>query len=403
LGFRRNGSRKGLMALGTAVSVFGLWFLFRPPPGITIVYYTAWAMVTYIGWKLTEIPYTAWSLGVTRDYLQRTRVQLWRTMAALGGALLFFTVPFASKFLGYSDTTELNLHTLAFTAVLILIFMPLFNSYALLRVPNGEAPPPAPQAASQPSWRQLLGAVASNGPLLRLLLAAVPAIMLNGVASATAFLFVDVYLHQGKQLPLIQLVGLPLTLLGMPFWAWLCQKFERHRVWAVSLIIAALCSGLMACVPVGPAALLPSLVLYPMGLFAYICIAVAFPSMMGDVVDYERLRTGEDRSGIYAAINTFIQKTMTTVCGAFGLAMVGWFGFDATAGEQTAWAGFGIRLAFAGLPALGFAVSAPLLWWFPINRARQAEIRDAIQARESLALRAPESPADAVPQEAAQA
>jgi GPH family glycoside/pentoside/hexuronide:cation symporter len=249
----------------------------------------------------------------------------------------------------------------------------------------------------------MIRAVATNGPLLRLLVAAVPAIMLNGVATATAFLFVDVYLHLGKQLPLIQLIGLPLTLLGMPFWAWLCQKFERHRVWAVSLAIAAVCSGLLACVPNGPAALYPILVLYPIGLFAFICIAVAFPSMLGDVVDYERMRTGEDRSGIYSAINAFIQKTMTTVCGAFGIAMVGWFGFNATAAEQTTWAGFGIRLAFAGLPALGFAISAPLLWWFPIDRARQAEIRAAIQARESQTPRPQETHVDALAQDVVQA
>jgi Na+/melibiose symporter-like transporter len=383
--FRRSGSRKGLMAVGTGVATLGLWFLFRPPPGISIVYYTGWSMVTYIGWKLTEIPYGAWSLGITRDYTQRTRVQLWRTMAALCGALLFYTVPFATKALGFSDTTELNLHTLAFTAVLIVICMPLLNSFALLRVPNGAAQPPSVQAGSKPSWRELLHAVMSNGPLLRLLLAAVPAIMLNGVAAATVFLFLDVYLHLGKQLPVIQLVSLPLTLLGMPFWAWLCQKFERHRVWAVSLAITALCSGLMAFVPVGSAALVPVLVLYPIGLFAYICIAVAFPSMMGDVVDYERLRTGEDRSGIYSAINAFVSKTLTTVSGALGIALVGWFGFEATATDQTAWAGVGIRLAAAGLPALGFLASAPLLWWFPITRARQEEIRAGIQARESMA------------------
>lgn len=403
LAFRRSGSRKGLMALGTAIAVGGVWFLFRPPPGVSIVYYTSWAMVTYIGWKLTEIPYTAWSLGLTREYTQRTRVQLWRTLAALIGAFLFYTVPLATKALGWSDTTELNLHTLSLTAVLVLVCMPALNGFALLRVPNGDAPPPAAPASRTPSWRELLRAVISNGPLLRLLLAAVPAILLSGIATSTTYLFIDAYLHLGKQLPVIQLVGLPLTLLGMPFWAWMCQRYERHRVWAISLLITAACSALMACVPAGPAALVPILVVYPIGLFAYICIAVAFPSMLGDVVDYERLRSGEDRSGIYSAINAFIQKTMTTVSGAFGIAMVGWFGFDATASDQTVWGGFGIRLAFAGLPALGFAVSAPLLWWFPITRARQAEIRAAIQARESLAAQQQKTTAGTAPGDTARA
>lgn len=381
--FRRTGSRKGLMAFGTAVAVLGVWFLFRPPPNPSIVYYTGWAMVTYVGWKLTEIPYTAWSLGLSRDYVQRARVQLWRFMAALSGSILFFTVPFATKALGLSDSTELNLHTLSFAAVVVVVCMPLFNSFALLRVPNSEAPQPVAPAGSKAGWREMFSAVASNGPLLRLLLAAAPALALNGMAAGTLFLFADVYLHLGKKLAVIQLAGLPMTLIGLLFWTWLCQKFERHRVWAISMMVAALCDGLLAFVPAGPSALVPILVLYPIGLFSFICIAIAFPAMLGDVVDYELLRTGEDRSGIYAAINAFLQKSMTAVSGAFGIAMVGWFGFDAHADEQTAWAGFGIRLAAMGLPALGFVASASLLWWFPLNRARQAEIRKAMQARES--------------------
>jgi Na+/melibiose symporter-like transporter len=401
--FRRTGSRKGLMALGTAVAVGGVWFLFRPPPNPSIVYYTGWAMVTYVGWKLTEIPYVAWSLGLSRDYAQRARVQLWRFMAALSGSILFFTVPFATKALGFSDTTELNLHTLSFAAVVVVVCMPLFNSFALLRVPNSEETQPVTPAGSKAGWREMFSAVASNGPLLRLLFAAVPALALNGVASGTAFLFFDVYLHLGKQLPMIQLVGLPTTLVGLLFWSWLCQKFERHRVWAISMMVAGLCYALSALVPTGPTALVPLLVLYPIGLFSFICIAIAFPAMLGDVVDYERLRTGEDRSGIYAAINAFLQKSVTAVSAAFGIAMVGWFGFDATAGEQTAWAGFGIRLAAMGLPALGFVASASLLWWFPITRAKQAEIRAAIEARESVAPDLHALQADGVHQEAARA
>src|ERR1041384_5665121 len=36
---RRTGSRKPWIAAGTACSVIGLWFLYRPPAGVTIVYF----------------------------------------------------------------------------------------------------------------------------------------------------------------------------------------------------------------------------------------------------------------------------------------------------------------------------------------------------------------------------
>ncbi len=210
-----------------------------------------------------------------------------------------------------------------------------------------------------------------------------PVILLNGLSTGTTFLYVDVYLHLGKQLPLIQLVGLPLTLLGLPFWGWLCQKFERHRVWAVSLVAAAACNGVMAFAPIGQAGLYLILALYPITLFCVVCMFIAVPAMIGDIVDDDRLRTGEDRAGMYSAIYAFLCKSLITVAGAFGIALVGWFGFDATAGQQSAWGAFGIKLVTVGLPALGFAASAPLIWGFPIDRARQREIRNAMRALEA--------------------
>lgn len=383
LSFRRSGSRKSWIVAGTMVTVCGIWFLFRPPQQPSITYYTLWAMVSYVGWKLTEIPYAAWSLGLTRDYVQRTRVQLWLTMAALSGTLLFFSVPFAAKALGLTDSTELNLQTLSLTAVLVLACVPLINLYSLASVPNGEAASPVPRAGSTGSWRELVRAMAGNRPLLRLLAATVPVILLNGFSTGTTFLYVDVYLHLGKQLPLIQLVGLPLTLLGLPFWGWLCQKFERHRVWAVSLVAAAVCNGVMAFAPIGQAGLYLILALYPITLFCVVCMFIAVPAMIGDIVDDDRLRTGEDRAGVYSAIYAFLCKSLITVAGACGIALVGWFGFDATAGQQSAWGAFGIKLVTVGLPALGFAASAPLIWRFPIDRARQREIREAMRALET--------------------
>jgi GPH family glycoside/pentoside/hexuronide:cation symporter len=292
-------------------------------------------------------------------------------------------VPFAAKALGFTDTTELNLQTLALTAVLVLVCVPLINLYSLARVPNGEATAPAPPAGNTGNWRELLRAMAGNGPLLRLLGACVPVFLLNGVSAGTTFLYVDVYLHLGKELPLIQLVGLPLTLLGMPFWGWLCQRFERHRVWAVSLIAAAICYGAMAFAPVGKTGLYLILTLYPITLFCVVCMFIAVPAMIGDIVDEDRLRTGEDRSGVYSAIYVFLSKSLVTVAGACGIALAGWFGFDATASQQGAWGAFGIKLVTVGLPALGFALTAPLIWWFPIDRARQKEIREAMRALET--------------------
>ncbi len=138
----------------------------------------------------------------------------------------------------------------------------------------------------------------------------------------------------------------------------------------------------MVFAPIGQAGLHLILMLYPISVFCVVCMFIAVPAMIGDIVDDDRLRTGEDRAGVYSAIYAFLSTNrMLGVAGAFGIALVGWFGFDATASQQGAWGAFGIKLVAVWLPALGFAASAPLIWWFPIDRARQQEIREAIRRR----------------------
>jgi glycoside/pentoside/hexuronide:cation symporter, GPH family len=386
--FRRSGSRKPWMLAGTVVSVTGLWFLYRPPAGVSIGYFTLWMAVTYVGWKLTEIPYNAWALTLTRDYVQRTRVQLWRAMALMFGSLVFYIVPYGARQLGLTADTELNLKSLGFTALVLVVCVPLLNFYSLVRVPNGEAPPPAPPVR-RAGVGEMLRALAGNTPLQRLMAALVPTIFLTGMATGVIYLYADSYMHLGKELPLILLVSTPFTLLGLPFWGWMCLKFERHRVWAAASLLAALGYAGMGLAPIGQNGLYPIMVLYTLSVFCQISIAVSAPAMMGDVIDYERWRNGEDRAGIYSAILLLATKSMTGVSGALGLAVVGWFGFEAAAGQQT-WIGeFGIKLVAVWLPALGLALSAPLAWWFPITRARQAEIREAIRLRDAQTAVAP--------------
>ncbi len=393
--FRRSGSRKAWILAGTVVTVAGLWFLYRPPAGVSITYFTLCMATTYVGWKLTEIPYSAWSLSLTRDYTQRVRVQLWRAMAVMIGALVFYAVPYGAKLLGLAADTELNLQSLALTAVVVVVCVPLLNLYSLARVPDGEAPPAAPPS-QRPGVRELLRALAGNGPLLRLLAALLPAVFLTGMSGGVTYLYVDSYMHLGKQLALILLVSTPFTLLGLPFWGWMCLKFERHRVWSVALLLSALGYAGMGFAPPGEAGLYPILVLYSLSVFCVVSIGVTAPAMMGDILDYDRLRTGEDRAGMYSAILAFLTKSMLGVSGALGLAVVGWFGFDAKGGEQSLMGVFGIKLVAVWLPTLGLALGAPIIWNFPINRARQEQIRQAIHSRDAaLASTARMDPAEA--------
>jgi len=64
---QKTGSRKPFIVVGTLVTAVGLWFLYRPPEGVTISYFLVWFTVAYLGWTMTEIPYRAWSFELATE------------------------------------------------------------------------------------------------------------------------------------------------------------------------------------------------------------------------------------------------------------------------------------------------------------------------------------------------
>ncbi|MES2488975.1 MAG: MFS transporter [Pseudomonadota bacterium] len=372
--YARRGSRKSWVIAGAIVSSIGIWGLFRPPQTqiVDAIYFGIWMSVTYLGWKLMEIPLQAWSYSLSTDYVQRTRVQAWRALAQMGGQLLFFIIPFLAMKLGYSDSTELDFRSLGLSAIICVIALPLVTLIAVSYVSSGEGV--APVAQKRFGFSEALRAIKQNKPLLRLLAAFLPVNLLAGMTGGVSYLYIDTYLQLGKQLPAIMLIALLASLIGIPFWSAMATRFERHRVWAVSLI-----TGAMACIAfafVSPSAMaLPlAFLLYPIIMFTLVGAVIVY-TMSADIVDYGLLITGEDNAGLYGAIFAFLQKSLLGISAAIALAIAGTFGFDATAASQSDAAVFGIKLTAALLPALGLIGAAAIIWNYPLNRARVAEIQ----------------------------
>ena len=177
--YARTGTRKGWVIAGMVVSVAGVWFLMRPPQGVGVVYLGVWTAVTYLGWKLMEIPLQAWSYGLSTDSAQRSRVQAWRAFAQMAGQLLFFAMPYLAVKLEYSDSTELDFRTLGLAAIVCVVALPLATLLMAWRVSGGRWVAPVEQRRY--GFGETIKAVRDNGPLLRLLAAFLPVNLLGGL------------------------------------------------------------------------------------------------------------------------------------------------------------------------------------------------------------------------------
>lgn len=378
--FTRSGTRRWWIMSGVLLSVFGVWFLYRPPQHVTVFYYTFWMAVTYLGWKVAEIPYQAWSYGLSNDYAQRARIQGWRQMALLFGSMLFFCTPTIAVKLGYSNSPELNLAALGVAAVICAFFLPLASLFALWRVPEAGS---TSASASEHKYDLIEAAksVLSNRAMVKLLMAFVPLSFLTGMSGGVLFLYLNTYLGLSKEYPTIAILAGPMALVGVPFWTYLCMHFERHRVLAVSMTLSALAYAALTLIEPGPAAVRPMMVLYPLITLCTLGIVSVY-SMTADAADYGKLQSGEDHTGLYASALMFVVKSLGSVSAAAGIAILGWFGFDAAANVQTASGAFGIKLVVIYAPAAGLGLIAAMIWNYPLTRARLVEIREALAARQ---------------------
>jgi GPH family glycoside/pentoside/hexuronide:cation symporter len=386
--YARTGSRANWLIAGTALSVVGVWFLLRPPPEVTVWWFGGWMAVTYLGWKVIEIPLQAWSYVLTGDYKQRARVQGWRGMAQIIGQFLFFLLPVLAMQVGVAATTEVDFDSLGLVAIGCVVALPLATLLLILRVPTKVAVRSAPTGPTKPPprVRHLWPAVRQNPPLLRLLAAFLPVNLLTGMSGGLAYLYLDVYLGLGEELPAILGTALLTGIVSVPIWTALSGRFERHRVWAIALVLGGIVCASFALIPPGNNAAVAAFVLYPIVTLVLSGSVVVY-TMSADIVDYGRLHTGEDHGGLYGSMFAFLQKSIMGVASALGLALVAAFGFHATAPTQTTTAVIGIKIGFAIAPALGLLGAAAIIWNYPLDRAKVLEIQAALAVRDGESAR----------------
>jgi glycoside/pentoside/hexuronide:cation symporter, GPH family len=333
--------------------VLGVQHVFVPPPQISALYLLGWIGVLYLGWSMATIPYLAWGGGLSTDYHRRSVITGAREFCTMAGIVIAAIVPAF-----YPGSLALPMRHLA---GLVTILLPAAALLLLCGVPEPGAPPARPTGRP---WALLW----RNGPF-RLLMSAA---LLGGIGSAVNAALVIFYLQQmdlggHKELLLLYLVA---ALAGIPLWVWLAARVGKHR---------ALCYGsLWGC---GWFALVPFI---PPGSYAMValinvmagCALGASPvlgaSMAADVIDWDALRSKQDRSALFFSLWSMATK-LTQALGILALPLVEVLGFHAN-GPNTPQARLALTVGYVGVPILFWVAAISLLWNFPIDRKRQARI-----------------------------
>lgn len=369
----RLGPRKPWVLAGTLLCALSIFFLFQPPKDAGWHYYAIWSFGLYFGFTLFEIPRSAWSTELSRDYFTRARIGGWVSIFNIVGSLVFWLVIIGMY--SVTGTTEINAGALSAIAWLYVILMPVGIILAVVFVSSGAVGSEALSTVSQ-----FVRSLRRNGPLQRYLAVIGMWGLGQGAYLSVILIFVSDYLQLGAIFPFIMIAFFVIQIAAMPLWVHIIGRIGKHRTWAIALVAGALSPYLMLLLPPGPQSLVP--------LIAIACVTALFnaptnltpTAVLGDVVDYDIMKCRANNAGNIFALNILLVKATMALGTGFAFWVLDAYGYK-VGGQNGEAATLALLAVYLLFPTVTHVTAALLIWRFPLDSKKHSTIRRRIERR----------------------
>jgi glycoside/pentoside/hexuronide:cation symporter, GPH family len=363
--------RSWILAGGVVFGVSGL-FLFFPPHAVSPVYLAVVLFSFYLGWSMIQIPFLAWSGELSRDYDERTRVATYQTVTGSTALLLILILPTIIDRVR-SGNAALKLHAMG-ALLLTTLLIGLILTLTLFR--ESEATQPVGARRSLGGSVRL---VLRNSLLMRVLASDFTVTLGQSIRGALFVFFVGIYMELPRWASGLYLLQFVFGVAAGPIWMSVAYRLGKHRTAILGeLFQVTINLGLLLVVP-GRMPLLIALTV-SQGL-AQGSGNLMLRSMVADVADWHRLRTGEDRTGLFFSVFSISMKAAMAVAIGVTFPLVAWLGFDPRSIHNTPHALQGLLFVFAVAPAIAHLISAALISGFPLDATAHAAIRRELDNR----------------------
>jgi GPH family glycoside/pentoside/hexuronide:cation symporter len=317
------GRRRPLIAAGAVLTVAAMVLLFNPPDQMGVTAATAWFAVMvaalFLFWTVIIVPYESLGPELTYDYNDRTALFGVRDGALIAGTLVAAASPAMVKALwGIGETAEGARDVFR---VLSLLYSPLILASAAWCVMTFRERPTARPGTAAPFLSGLASSL-QNRPF-RILLIAYTISAIGSNLPATLILYYVEYVLHSSRADLFLLIYFVTGILLLPAWVAGARRFEKKTMW-------------LAAMAVNTGAFFGVYFLGPGDEWAYgVLVAVsgigfgaslAIPSaIQADVIDYDQLKTGLRREGVYIGLWS-VAKKLAAAAGVGGSATKKWVG-----------------------------------------------------------------------------
>lgn len=387
----RFGRRRPWIAAGLPLMMLSAYMLFVPTEPVSLGYLFLWIAAIYFGFTLIGIPYAAWGAELSGNYHERSRVTGAREMFQLLGLVLAICVPIIALSMagdpapdidGSSPINSASPEAMSALGWATIVLLPI--SVLIL---IGFVTEPKVHAAQNISFTEGLRAIYRNGPFRRIILSSIVGALAGSLNVSVAILFFDHILKFAEMGLLLILVLFVAAFFGAPIWVGLGKKIGKHRALCVA---AGFSLVAFSAVPLVVYVLMPNA---PGFVFAAMLVitliqglaAGASPilgaSMLADVVDLDKMRTGEHRPGFLFAFLGMVRKIFEAAGVGIALPFIAYMGFNPQADSQTELGTFAITMIYCLVPLALWIVSVAVIWNFPLTAERHARIRAAYERK----------------------
>jgi Na+/melibiose symporter-like transporter len=203
-----------------------------------------------------------------------------------------------------------------------------------------------------------------------------------GMWGGLFFIYVDTFLHLGPQFAELSMWGMVMGAVAIPIWYRLALRWGKRQTWLVGMALLLLVFFGTGLLEPGPEGFYKLFALNMLMTFAGGSAGVVAAPMLCDAIDYGRWKDGVERSAVYFAINGILGKVQAAMGGALGFMLVGWFGFDMQAAEQSESGIVGLRLGVAWVPMFFVGLAMFLIARMPLTEARMKVVRRRLSLRD---------------------
>ena len=356
-------SRKIYLILGGILSGVALTQLFLTEDIDQEILLLIWLSILYLGWTLFQIPYLSIGYDLEKNYFLRTKLSATREFFILLGLFCSLGIPMFFSISNEKLLENIVLISLLFGLLGLVLFCSLIPENRKIN-------------KKKIKFKKIIQNLKKNIHFSRIFFVLVVNNLAN-VFPMVLFAFFITYVLGGddsnRQTTLF--FYFLFAIIGVPFWTIISKKYGKKEVWCLSLFLSAFFFLLIFFLENGN--FLFFIIISCITGFCLGADLIIPPSIQADITDLHRGKFGEDISGVFFSIITFLNKFAFAVVSIFVFGIMGVLDFD-TDDEINTNVRLFIIISYALAPILLKLLAAYLLINFKLKENELQKIQKKI-------------------------